>query len=361
MEAAQQFEGNTALIDSLFTPKAQRSGAKLKLDEQYPYNEQYVNLQGEIRSIISNHFHENASYTDATGHGAARQYIAQLYGVQKSDVFLAPTVQQAHWYLLNLFLDDGDAVACNSGLKPDFLKVKTELKCKVNPLSELEDSKVIAIRYPDVDSDTLDSDILTFIKNLRSAEKTFKTPKAVVIEEPYSLYLDNNPAGLHQSLEMPEQTPVYLLTSINGLLLNEASGFAMVVLLNNQSKQFDKLNEGLASLAEFYSPPNTAFHPLISKILPLLSYKAAEKNYELLENRKSDLAKLMASKGIETEIPPRFVFTIGVKKTPELLRLIEKGEILLARTEHFRTDSDFVYISVLYSNSAINTFMSMLK
>lgn len=360
MDIDRLHKGNEVLINNLYVPKTQKLAFRLKLDQKYPYNENYVNFSEEILTIISNHFHENPGYTYPAGNLAARQYLAQLYGVQPSDVFLAPTMSQAHWYLLNIFLDSGDSVACNEGLKPDLLKVKIDTDYRVASLTDVEQSKLVFVRNPDIDSDLLDPAITDWIRNLKTAEKGFLLPKAFVSEEPYSLYMDNNPMSSARSIEMPEQTPVYLLASLNELLLNEDSGFAIIVLLNNANKRFDQLNIALKHLSRFYNPPNTAIHPLISKILPLLDYKSAIRNYELIEERKAALIDLMTTKGVKAKKTPHLVFSIGVKRSPKLIDMIETGQLLLPRSELLRDESAYVYVSVLYPDSVFHALIDAL-
>jgi hypothetical protein len=348
----------STLCSTLYVPVAHRQRPQLTMDQKYPFNSEYVNLNPEVLKIVCEHFHEHPSYTDAEGHQKAREYLAERFGVKSSDVFLAPTNAQAYWYIVNLFLDDGDAVASTPGLKADLLKVKTDTDYKVLDLSEMEAAKLVMGRIPDVDSDSHSQQLVDLFVNLRQLEETFKTPKAFAVEEPFALLQSARFGFSVRGMQLPERTPVYLLTSLDDILLSDACGFSVIVLLNNPDGRFDKLAKGLSSIADFYNPPNTAFHPLIGQILPAIDSNIAYQNFEALESRKVKVAQMFIQKGLETHIPPKHVFSVGVKKTSALVGLVERGELSLSSTEKYRHDNPFIYLSILYGDSA---FLNLLE
>lgn len=359
-KTSSSVSSQSTLCSTLYVPVAQRQRPQLSLDQRFPHNPSFVNLTADILKIISDHFHQHPSYTNPQGHSLAREYLATFFGVRKADVFLAPTNAQAYWYLLNLFLDNGEAVACNYGFKADLLKVKTDTDYQVLDLNEMDNAKLIMARYPDIDSEATLETITNFATKLPQLELAFKSPKVLAVEEPFAL-LNSDKFGFSvRNVKLPERTPTYLITSLGELLLSEASDFSIIVLLNNHDGRFDRLNSALTSLAEFYNPPNTALHPLISKILPAIDRQVVSANFEALEERKLALARWFFEKKIETIVPPANVFAIGVKKSQRLADLVLRGEVRLPAVEKFRPEHPFAYLSVLYPDALFDALAERL-
>ena len=350
---------NETLRSNLYVPRPSRHPHRIMYDQNFPFNPDYVNLDISILEIISNHYHKFPGYTDSNGTLLAREFFAKQYGVSPDDVTLVPTVEQARWYLTTLFLDHNDIVVCNEGLKPDLARVKTDLNYVIRGFEDEEKAKVIMLRNPDIDSENERAAILRYTQNLRSLEKSFKSPKALVIEEPYALFGKDNPINSVLNAEMPENTVVYLLTHLNQVLLNEVSGFSVIILLNNQSKKFNQINQALFNMTCFYNPPNTALHPHTPQIMEKINFSRALINYKQLEERKRILVQKFNEKGVTCFSAPEYVFKIGIKKTSKVVELLEKG-ILVVPIEESLRHSDFIYLSVLHSDLQFETLLTRI-
>jgi hypothetical protein len=345
---------------TLFIPVPSRANESLRLDEKLPYNPYFVNMDIALLEIISKHFHEHPSYTDSCGHPKAIAHLSQHFGVDPADVACVPSVEMARWYLLTLFLNDGDVVACNSGLVPSLTRLRTESKYKIEPLSPgCAGSKMIMLKYPDIDINEPNSHQEGLVHGLKHLDDTLQSPTCIVVEEPFVLMGGSNPYGSITKNALPTNSPVYLVTHLNDVLLNDSSGFAIIVLLNNTQNRFKELNIALENMTVFYNAPNTAIHPLINQILSRLETTSILATFKRLETRKSALFEAFKSKGLQCKMTPKFVFSIGIPKTNEILALVARQEVILNKCEYIR-DIDYFFVSVLYSDSVFQHLLDKL-
>ena len=168
-----------------------------------------------------------------------------------------------------------------------------------------------------------------------------------------------NPFPSACNAALPENTPVYLLTHLSELFLNDASSFSAIILLNNKDNRFASLTSALGSMSSFYFPPCTALHSLIGNIMQAFKPARALDHFGKLEERKQLLIGQLRQQGIQVRDAPRWVFSIGVRKTAQLAALIEKGLLDLPQNEELR-ESDSVYLSVLHSDALFKDLVAKL-
>jgi hypothetical protein len=326
------------------------SSQVLDLSSAYPLNPDLTLLGQDFASIVAANYHKSPGYTDSNGNQQSREYFAEKFGVRSDDVFLAPNLSMARWYLCTLFLDENDAVACNEGLQPEVLKVKGEDNFRVVGLDQAEEAKLVLIRTPDVDSEEVNDEVVKYATGIGQKEEKFGTKKAIAIEEPFVLLDKEYSAQSVKNQPLPKDTPIYILTSLNEVLLNDSSSFAILILLNNNEGKFDELNRSLLHISTFYDPPNTALHTHTSLFMPTINQSRCDSVFKAIENRKHSLAKVFSSKELKCQLPPPLVFKVGVPRTAKLSEAVSAGKVKLPYSEQFNS-RPFVYVSALYSDS----------